>query len=601
MHRKIPAHRIISSVARLRVWLPVLALLIHGNAWAECPGPTGHDMPIGCATSPPDCSYAATPGATIPTGDDMPTIGVVGEAESVYWDLASGVNCSGSATSITCLGITVTSPTADSNVPVPQSARATLSGTAAGIGESEFTLMVTNAADTSITCTRTYRPRVTSSGGGWGDPHITTVDGVNYDFQSAGEYVALRGGALEVQTRQTAVATSTVPNFTNAYTGLKSCVSIYTAVAARVGTHRVTYQPNISGVPDPSGMQLRIDGILTELGPEGIILDAEETPSTTSASLQTPGSGQIVKSAAGDGIEIHYVDGTKLVVTPKWWASQQKWYLNVNIYDTVATQGIMGNIAPKSWLPALDGGTSVGPKPDSLKDRYTQLYNIFGESWRVTDETSLFDYAPGTSTATFTLADWPRENPTSCAIEGEPAAEAIDVAVAEKHCEGVADANNKANCIFDVAATGHPGFAEAYALSEQLAPGATTTTLSADKNASRQGESVTFTATVARTIAKPGGSPTGTMQFILDGSDAGAPVALDANAKAVWTTASLAAGTHQITAKFKPSLDFGERFLASSSPELSHTVATAGLPFWLIVLIIFVLILIMIGWFLRRR
>ena len=43
------------------------------------------------------------------------------------------------------------------------------------------------------------------------------------------------------------------------------------AVAARVGKHRVTYEPNLSGVPDPSGLQLRVDGTLTTLteGPAG--------------------------------------------------------------------------------------------------------------------------------------------------------------------------------------------------------------------------------------------------------------------------------------------------------------------------------------------
>ena len=105
-----------------------------------------------------------------------------------------------------------------------------------------------------------------------GDPHLTTVDRTNYDFQSAGEFVALRSvDGLEIQTRQTAVPTvSTVGP--NPHTGLTTCVSLNTAVAARVGTHRVTYQPNLSGIPDPSGLQLRVDGALTTLGARGLDL-----------------------------------------------------------------------------------------------------------------------------------------------------------------------------------------------------------------------------------------------------------------------------------------------------------------------------------------
>jgi hypothetical protein len=72
-----------------------------------------------------------------------------------------------------------------------------------------------------------------------------------------------------------------------------------------------------------------------------------------------------------------------------------------------------------SWLPALPDGTSVGQLPPTLHQRYIDLYKTFAERWRVTAATSLFDYAPGTSTATFTLDDWPPENPP-CVAPGSP-------------------------------------------------------------------------------------------------------------------------------------------------------------------------------------
>jgi mono/diheme cytochrome c family protein len=40
-----------------------------------------------------------------------------------------------------------------------------------------------------------------------GDPHLKTIDGTNYDFQSAGEFVLLRDDIFEVQTRQSGVET----------------------------------------------------------------------------------------------------------------------------------------------------------------------------------------------------------------------------------------------------------------------------------------------------------------------------------------------------------------------------------------------------------
>ena len=44
----------------------------------------------------------------------------------------------------------------------------------------------------------------------------------------------------------------------------------------------------------------------------------------------------------GGATEITDARGTQLVVTPAFWDSQQKWYLNVNVYQTSAAEGVMG-------------------------------------------------------------------------------------------------------------------------------------------------------------------------------------------------------------------------------------------------------------------
>ena len=64
-------------------------------------------------------------------------------------------------------------------------------------------------------------------GGSNGDPHLTTNDGVRYDFQAAGEFVLARGPGLEVQARQEPWETS-------------KYASINTQFAFRVGKARVT-------------------------------------------------------------------------------------------------------------------------------------------------------------------------------------------------------------------------------------------------------------------------------------------------------------------------------------------------------------------------
>jgi hypothetical protein len=334
-------------------------------------------------------------------------------------------------------------------------------------------------------------------------------------------------------------------------------VSLNTAVAARVGAHRVTYQPNISGVPDPSGLQLRVDGALTTLGASGLDL----------------GSGGRVTSISSGGIEIDFPNGTVLSVTPGWWSSQEKWYLNVDVLRTPSLEGIMGAILPGSWLPAMPNGTSLGPKPASLHQRYVDLYERFGNAWRVTDATSLFDYARGDSTAAFTLADWPRES-GACEIPAQPTARPASLQIAEQACRQVTGKNRHADCVFDVRVTGNTGFAKTYLQSQRIEMGATTTTVTDDSDPSQLGEWVTFVAVVARNSTARGNVPRGSVQFLLDGTETGAPVKLDANGRAAWETSRLKVGRHLVSAAYLPGKDTG--FLASRSPEEGHDVARCG-------------------------
>lgn len=288
-----------------------------------------------------------------------------------------------------------------------------------------------------------------------GDPHIRTVDGTNYDFQSAGEFVVLRGEGMEIQARQSPVPTNT-PLGPDAHSGLSSCVSLNTAVAVRVGRHRISYQPNVSGEPDPNGLQLRIDGKLTTLGERGVVLS---------------GGGRVLPTTAR-GIQIELPGGTDVIVTPGFWEHHQLWYLNIDVRHARATEGVMGTINPGGWLPALPDGTLLGPRPADLAQRHQDLYVTFADAWRVTDQTSLFDYARGTSTRTFTLRSWPGFEPQSCLVPQSfnpriaPPLPPLPAAVARQHCAPIVAPDQRKNCEQDVMVTGEVAFARTY-LAEQ--------------------------------------------------------------------------------------------------------------------------------------
>jgi hypothetical protein len=113
----------------------------------------------------------------------------------------------------------------------------------------------------------------------------------------------------------------------------------------------------------------------------------------------------------------------------------------------------------------LPDGTPLGPKPGSLHDRYSELYDQFSNAWRVTDQTTLFDYASGETTGTYTVKGWPPES-GPCATPGSPQAESVPAERAAKICSRIGDASDKANCIFDVSITGERRFADVYRTSQ---------------------------------------------------------------------------------------------------------------------------------------
>jgi hypothetical protein len=290
-----------------------------------------------------------------------------------------------------------------------------------------------------------------------GDPHLTTTNGIHYDFQAGGEFISLRNSdsRFELQTRQRPVSTTFVPG-ANPYTGLASCVSLNAAAALRMGTHRVTYQPG-AGPDGGSRMELRVDGSLVNLPPQGLNLG---------------GGNRIARAGPTDGLDARSADGTRVIITPEFWASQGYWYLNVDVRDTPAREGTLGPILGSDWLPRAPNGSSFGPKPASIPDRHVLLNKRFADAWRVTNMASLFDYASGTSTTDFTFRDWPPEPGKPCVIPSQKPVEPMPRDRALQLCSVIKDKEVFDNCVFDAVALGDSGVVKAYVRTLQLREGA---------------------------------------------------------------------------------------------------------------------------------
>jgi hypothetical protein len=261
-----------------------------------------------------------------------------------------------------------------------------------------------------------------------GDPHLTTVDGLSYDFQAAGEFTLLRSGDgdLEVQARQEPYQDS-------------KAVTINTGVAVAAGDGRAAVYAS------RSGLTLFVDGVQAPI----------DEPITTGALQIRP---------VPDGIEMR-TGGTTV-----WALGIGEWGLNILVAPSPELRGdgvgLLGAVGDGD-LPRLPDGGSV----DVSGDYRTTLYVDFAEAWAVTQATTLFDYEDGFGPDSFRDRTIP-----------EPGApfDFADLAAALQQlgleaCADIGGELLQVQCAFDFAMTEDSGFIDTYESTDDFL--VTTTTL----------------------------------------------------------------------------------------------------------------------------
>jgi hypothetical protein len=216
-------------------------------------------------------------------------------------------------------------------------------------------------------CDTSVIPRPPRTAGMFGDVHLTTFDQLVVQNQAAGEFLIFDNGVATVQLRTEPWEDS-------------DTVSVATAVAARMGDHTVSIHLDTQS---SSGVTY-IDGVLAET-------DRGEAVAIGGAALSWSGFGWMVV----------WPDGTELQVFPD-------------------TTGLVVFVTSESTSVGMLGGDGDGVKendrvtrsgvvmsPDRSPTFWEDHYDVYVDSWRITDEESLFYYGPGESTQTYTLEGFP--------------------------------------------------------------------------------------------------------------------------------------------------------------------------------------------------
>lgn len=151
-------------------------------------------------------------------------------------------------------------------------------------------------------------------------------------------------------------------------------------VAALIEGHRVTILAD-------NGATLRIDGVETKV--------PEDT------GFIALGAGTVAYD--GSAYTLIDPDGAGLYIQPV--GDRLDLVLSVDPTYAGGLQGLLGNFnGDVTDDLALADGTVLS-QPLAFDD----LYGSFADAWRVTDTTSMFDYGPGESTATYTDLSFPRQ------------------------------------------------------------------------------------------------------------------------------------------------------------------------------------------------
>ena len=256
------------------------------------------------------------------------------------------------------------------------------------------------------------------------DPHLITFDGLHYDFQTAGEFVLVKdtnGGTFQVQARLAAPVRA-------------SSYSVITEIGIQVGGDVVTIDATRPAPVWVDGQAITLtgskyglaNGLITKTATGYVVALNTGEEVTANFSPGAMQSGPVTTSTGGISVSVSLAPNTP--------------------HDSV--EGLLGdyNGNPMDDLTLADGTVEPTNMPTSV------LYGVYADSWRVTQATSLLDYGPGQTTATFTDTNYPG---TPISVASFPA-QAVAAATQVVQQAGITDPGLQQEAIYDYLVTGDP-------------------------------------------------------------------------------------------------------------------------------------------------
>ncbi len=302
----------------------------------------------------------------------------------------------------------------------------------------------------------------------WGDPHLVSFDGAHFDFQQVGEFILAKSNhdAFEVQVRERPWENSSLTIAENS------------AVAFKVGSHRVGIYVNSSGT-----------GI-------GTLIDGKAVTLVSNVPHSLAGGGTVTNQTWDDQETVSWPGGAYVVVD-----YSGGHYLTLNLSVPTAERGHLSGLLGNDDGKIDNDITTRGGKKLPYPPTTTELYGQFSDSWRISQAESLFDYAAGQGTKTFTDKTFPVQ---VVSVTGLPAS-VRESATAICKAAGVTAEPYLDACILDVALTGDPGTAAAAsgAQSFKSQPQGMLTLTPASAGPDLAGQAQVLRATATRSNGKP--------------------------------------------------------------------------------------------------